>query len=497
MTEMPRFGFVDFLLLLLVVGVAGALRGGLLMTDADYSRKDPTVRVQDASPELELADGPKEMQTLVRNLKENTWFGTLAPFADREETTAHTSPGLPWLLGGLAKVLPEDRFESIVRCLNAALGALTAGLYFLFARRAFRSLTVATIAGLFCAAHPFWIVDTGVFDDGPLTAFLLGLGLLLGARAAQTGGPFASLLYGLALAGLALVRAALLPFAFIALVWFLLRSRTLARGWLCGLLAFLGFANGLAPWTVRNVQVFGEPMPIVDSVYWHIWIGNNPKATGGPVTPAMLAGAPSAKLRDDKGKPLPQPARYAALAGAVIDEVRERPIETIHRRIMAGLYFVFGERMFQDGRLAEGEAPYWLRLSLPAVLLGMLLLAVLGWRWTYVWRTESLPASLGGTIWVPLPYILGHAEGLSGPRLPLDGVLLTYAAFALCGMLPKIGRRLRDATLAGACIARVNVAQRQFRTSIVAEHLVTIIATARDFERRLANGGAILRGGAC
>ena len=128
------------------------------------------------------------------------------------------------------------------------------------------------------------------------------------------------------MAGLCLVRAALLPFAFVALVWFLIRSRTLARGWLCGLLAFLGFANGLAPWTVRNVQVFGEPMPIVDSLYLHLWIGNNPKATGGPLTREMLEVAPTAKLRDDKGQPLKQPARYAKLAGAIVEELRERPV---------------------------------------------------------------------------------------------------------------------------------------------------------------------------
>ena len=46
-----------------------------------------------------------------------------------------------------------------------------------------------------------------------------------------------------------------------------------------------------------------------------------------------------------------------------------------------------------------------------------------------------MPSSLA-VMWIPLPYLLSHAEALSGPRLPLDGVLLCYAAFALCGMLP-------------------------------------------------------------
>ena len=59
------------------------------------------------------------------------------------EDTAHASPGYPWLLGLLGRVLPGDRLDLYVRWGQCGLGALTAGLYFLFARRAFRSLSVA------------------------------------------------------------------------------------------------------------------------------------------------------------------------------------------------------------------------------------------------------------------------------------------------------------------------------------------------------------------
>src|SRR5262249_5281555 len=75
--------------------------------------------------------------------------------------------------------------------------------------------------------------------------------------------------------------------------------------------------------------------------------------------------------------------------------------------------------------------------------LGMYLLAFLGWRWGYAWRKESMPASLA-VLWLPLPYVLGHAGLLHGPRLPLDGVLLTFAAFALVCLVPGVGGRLRE-----------------------------------------------------
>ena len=155
----------------------------------------------------------------------------------------------------LARCVPTDQFDPIVRWIQCGLGGLTAGLYYLFARRAFRSLGVGVVAGMLCALHPFWVVDTAALNDGTLASFLVGLVLFTGARAGQTGGPFASLLYGLSLAGMALVRAALLPFAFVGLAWFLLRSRRQPSGWLGALLAFLGFVIGVAP--VDHPQLAG------------------------------------------------------------------------------------------------------------------------------------------------------------------------------------------------------------------------------------------------
>jgi hypothetical protein len=280
-----------------------------------------------------------------------------------------------------------------------------------------------------------------------LTTFLLALVLFLGLRAVQTSGPFASLLFGFALAGLALTRAALLPFSFFALGWFLLRSRLVLSGWLCAVLAFLGFATGLAPWTVRNYQHFKEPLPIVDSTHLHFWIGNNRLATGGPASPAMFEG----ELADALLHVSSQPERYARLGPEWLRTVREQPVLTIQRRIYATLYFFLGKNWFEKQELAQLEEasqetmPDWLHDWYPLALLGdlaaMLFLGFLGWRWTYAWRTDSLPLAVA-MIWIPLPYIVTHAEALSGPRLPLDGVLLTFAAFALACLIPGLGGRL-------------------------------------------------------
>jgi hypothetical protein len=452
MTEMPRFGLRDFLLLLLVLAVAAAARVGYFL----YSLEDP------AGPPPLAAQGPLNPARAGTESKGWGWWRTAAHFFEvndnepnKGEETAHIAPGYPWLVGSLAGKegdarLAPDQTVVVLRWAQCALGALTAGLYFFFARRAFRSVLVGTLAGLFCALHPFWVINTLEFNDGVLASFLLGLALATGARASQEGDAFASLLYGLALAGLVLVRAALLPFAVVACLWFLLRCRKVQRGWLCALLTFLGFANGLAPLTVRNFRVFHEIVPVADSMYVHLWMGVNAEADGGPQDEKTLRKTLGPEASRAVLAEKNQSKRYNMLAWNVLERGQEDPADVLHKRLRAGLCFVFGRAWLDHGRLVWVQP----RVAedypgiLPGTLLGMLVLSVLGWRWTYGWRFTAMPSSLA-VLWIPLPYILSHAEELSGPRLPLDGVLLCYSAFALLCLVPGIGGRLLRGADAG------------------------------------------------
>jgi hypothetical protein len=449
--DMRRLGLLDLGLLLLVLAAACGTRAWYLSDQADGATSDGPVIVQGTDAQ--------ERNILIRNFQDGRGFRAPAPLGAGEEPTAHVSPGYPWLLA-LAAGWSDD-WPVLVRWGQCVLGALTAGLYFFFARRAFRSNLVGFLAGLACAFYPFWIVNTAELADGVLATFLLAACMCLGARAGQEGGATGSLLYGLALAGLALVRAPLLPFAVVALLWFLLRCRSLPRGWLCALLAFLGFSNGLVPWTLQTYRTFGEVVPVVDSAYLHVWIGNDPQADSGPIDPAALPaklardlnGVPAARSKEiEELKTMDQPARYRRLARLVVDQVEDDPGGFFQRRLSAGLAFVFGANWFHGGhqlwenaRLESGGQA-WAEEYAPVFygsFLAMLLLVVLGWRWSYGWQASSMPASLA-VIWVPLPYLLSHGEALSGPRLPLDGVLLCYAAYALACLVPGVGSFLRE-----------------------------------------------------
>jgi hypothetical protein len=452
MTDVPRFRMVDLLCLLLVVGGAAGVRGWYVARCANGGEGSPPFAVQIAGPAL------SEEEDLVHNLREQRWFACRAPLSDREEETAHVAPGYPWLLGMAGRFHGDPAM--LTRWVQCGLGALTVLCYFFFARRAFHSLAAGTVTGLLTALHPFWIVNTAELADGVLASFLLSAALMLGTRGSQEGGAFTSLAYGLALAALAMVRAALLPFAAVAFVWFLLRCRELRAGWFAALLALLGFANGLAPWAVRNWRTFEEPLPIVDSAYLHLWMGNNPQATGSALDEKALRDSLRPELLQELLAEPDQPRRYARLGPELWAEVRADPSEALGRRIDAGIDFFVGANWLRNHRLALErpgeaitEAPEWVAAaiepSLRGSLLAAVLLGVLGWRWSAAWGGRSWLAALAA-IWVTLPYLLSHAEDLSGPRLPLDGVLLCYAAFALACLIPGFARTPEQADRAPA-----------------------------------------------
>jgi hypothetical protein len=112
------------------------------------------------------------------------------------------------------------------------------------------------------------------------------------------------------------------------------------------------------------------------------------------------------------------------------------------------VYFVFGQAWFAPPhRLpaqsaphhTQAELPDWLQQSQSAVfagaLLALLVLGFLGWRWSLGRRMPARLATLAA-LWIPLPYLLTHGDYFSGPRLPLDGILICFSAFALARLLP-------------------------------------------------------------
>jgi hypothetical protein len=465
MNETPRFGILDLICLLLVVGGAAGLRAGYVAHYAGAGPHDTVFVVQGDGPTRampgETGLARSELHDLANHLREERWFGCLTPLSDRAEETADVAPGYPWLLSLAGRV--QDEPAMLVRWVQCGLGALTVLCYFFFARRAFASTLAATLAGLLGAIYPFWIINTAELADGVVVTFLLAAALALGTRGSQTGGAFTSFLFGVLLAAMAMVRAALLPFAVVAFIWYLARCRSLRAGWFAALLALLGFANGLAPWTLRNWRVFQEPMPIVDSAYLHLWMGNNKLATGATLDEATLRQSLPPELLGELLNEPEQPRRYARLGSEWLTAVKDDPAAALDHRIDSAVSFCLGGQWLRDRRLAlrptgdaVPEAPQpvvdGIEISLRGGILIVLLVGLLGWRLSAAWAWQARLAALA-TVWVPLPYLLAHAGQLSGPRLPLDGVLLCYVGFALACLFPAFARTPAQAAAAAETVS--------------------------------------------
>lgn len=449
MTDGNRSKWLGLLLGLIILGVAGGVRGWYVLHGTEPNAAD-VWHVQSATM---MPEGKQtEVDALVESLKANGpvhGFKGKAPLGNENEVTAHIAPGYPLFRYALEQHLAgwvgfSEKPQQLTRWVQVGMGALTALLYYMTARRAFASLIVGLLTGAATALYPYWVINCAEMRDGTLATFLVACSLFLGVQAGLQGGALTSLLLGLSLALAALTRGALLPFAVVMLMWFMLRSRRLPQGWLCALVAFFGFVCGLSSWVVRCYQDLGEPVPIVTTAWYEIWVGNNAKATGGPADEAMLEQFSAERRKELAG--LPQAKRYAALSTDVYHFAMEQPFKKLQSRAKACLYFFLGSTEPRRANLMDysgaGVAPdAWVTNMLGGVLIGLFILALLGWRWSYGWKYRAQPIAIA-IFWIALPYLLTHAETLHGPRLPMDGALICLAALAVASLIPGIGGKL-------------------------------------------------------
>jgi 4-amino-4-deoxy-L-arabinose transferase-like glycosyltransferase len=467
-----RFTATDIVLLSLAVVLAATVRVLYLTTFAAGGESAGPLRVQDPPRPVPASALPadeanpretiNELDELAASLVRDGTFSGHAPFATQAERTAHVAPLYPALLALLEARLGWPQRDRWARWLNVLFGSLTVGLCYLLARRAFASRSAGILTSYAAALHPGWIVQTADVSDGVLTGLLLTLGLVQFLYANERGGLIKSVLFGLTLGLLMLARGSMWPFVLVAVVWYALRcSREFTQGWLYGLLMLLGVLVTFLPWTVRNTRAVHTFQPIVDSGAYHFWVGNNPQATGGPLDEADLlavyaqqVGKEADEAKRELGE-LPQVRRYTKLEELAWRDILARPSEALQRRAVATLSFFTGHDWLAHRRLWQGsiepaEAESTLYAAGRAIHAGyfvafswlMLGLALLGWRWSFAYREESAPLGLA-LLAVPLPVVLTHATALPMHRLPLDGVLLALAAFAVLWLFPPTGSLLR------------------------------------------------------
>lgn len=194
--------------------------------------------------------------------------------------TAFWPVGYPATLAGLYAIFGESFLAA--KLFNALLGALTAGLVYLLARR-WLGPGQAMASGLVYACFPGAIGFTTLTMSEPLFTFLFVASLYLVARASESDSNdlWWALAFGIVAAAAAYVRGQALALPFFAAAWLLMAGW---RWWRVVPYLAVTFAVviGLSvPWLVRNTRTFDQPTFLSTNFGINLWLGHNPGADGG------------------------------------------------------------------------------------------------------------------------------------------------------------------------------------------------------------------------
>jgi 4-amino-4-deoxy-L-arabinose transferase-like glycosyltransferase len=311
----------------------------------------------------------------------------------------------------------------IARLLYAVLGTAIVYLIYRLGRRIFGQ--AAGLVAAACAAGYSYLIlySATLLTETPFIFFLL-LALNAAYAVAATGSRKQLILLGFALAGTLLFRMAVLPFVLVLLAWIYFTARRSPQPLkLLHLAIPLGIiALAVLPWTVRNYLIFDRFM-LLESQFGHVlWNSNHPEQ-GTDFRGAWVA-------------PIP-PELWGLSEPEITNELLKRGVQNIladpGRFFLLTLsrvkfFFTFWPTA-DTGLINNLGRVFSFGIMLPFMLAG-LYLSRSRWR-------QALPLYLFVVIhlgvylvsWVMIRY-----------RIPVDAILLIFAAAALTAITERLTR---------------------------------------------------------
>lgn len=222
-----------------------------------------------------------EMGRVGRSIAQGEGFSN--PYGDNTGPTAWEPPLYPYLIGGVFKVfgIYSTRSAWVLLMLNCLFSALTCIPIFFIARKVFGE-TVAWWSAWIWALLPYewywavhWVWDT---TFGPL---LLALIFWISLELQERGRWKMWAVYGGLWGVVALSNPSLLSFLPFSGLWIWWRRHKNGMASIGGVVLASAICLGLiAPWMVRNYQVFHRPVFIRDDFGLQFRLGNGPGAQG-------------------------------------------------------------------------------------------------------------------------------------------------------------------------------------------------------------------------
>lgn len=363
---------------------------------------------------------------------------------DSYHATAIEEPVYPMVLGHALLWLGEPA-KAVVLMVQVLAWALTCLLTFALASQAF-GRPVGLLAGV---AMAFWpdatYLTVGYLGSGPFGALLVALITYLTLRSIESRGLLRDLAFGALLGTATLTLAAmqvLVPLVAAATVW--LRGWKDRKSWVHAA-AMIGMAAiVVAPWTIRNWQVFGQPVPVRNGAGLIAHQGNpilaasfhpNPQACSDDIEPYWTAAGPREAVLGLKHDQRKEMAIYKHSYDCIALQAPEGYVD-FNEAQRDKLYLAKAMEFIKSRPLLFAEMSAYKYLSL-----------LIGWRPLHsfvaalalIGGLAALRRKEGVVIVLTLaafiaPYALGVPWGYRY-RYPLEPLLLTLAAFCCVGAL--------------------------------------------------------------
>jgi len=352
--------------------------------------------------------------------------------------TAEAYPLYVYFLVGWYSIFEVPARYIAVMLAQTVMSAAVVPLAWWVARRLF-DRSVAVLAAGVVALDYFLGITPGFLSHTTLDILTLSLGIAAVVHLRDKPSTARAIVCGIVIGLAALTKAFSLVVLPVASVWLLLRART-GRGRRVALVAVVwaGAVLTLMPWTVRNCLVFGRFVPLATNGGVHLWVGNNPHATGGsyardgrPVTDY----APDHIRAEIKGGS--EPEISGVFAREAFRWMRRNPGRFLILRARALFYIFFNQDYWMD----PAVFPYnpvlkWLTVAMmAAALAGM----VVSWR-----RWPDSRLLVGVIAFYGLACSLFHADISNRFRLPLEPFLLMFAAGLVTVCLRFVGNRRKS-----------------------------------------------------
>ncbi len=352
--------------------------------------------------------------------------------------TAWLAPVFPYLLATIFKIFGTFTKASAlaILSLDALFSALTCVPVFLIARRAFDRKT-AILAGWIWAFFPFAVYFSADFIwDTCLTTLLLTILILVALRLAQPRSLWAWAGFGALWGAAGLTDPPVLSLLPFLAGWALFRRREPGQRLAPAAILLVVTLLIVLPWEWRNYATFHHFVPIRDSFWLAMRVGNSGNLANH-WSPEALPGTNPAEM--EKFRRLGESAYMADNRRQVLSLIRARPGWFLWATARRVVYFWTGFWTLpaRGAPLSFFDRDQPFDLATLVLSTSVTLLAVLGLRSAFHRRNPFAWPSLFVLLIFPSVYYL--ADPSVRYRHPIEPVLIVLASCAVRAGLPRRG----------------------------------------------------------